>query len=271
MTKYIILIISLLIYFPSRSQEAYKIFESGVISLSGVNEGSPSVTADGNTLVFTRYQSYRKKVPYIAEKVGSVWEVSRLNFVDTLYNLAISPDGQTIFYKIRKSQRPHSTFKVNRKANGTWSRPQQLQGDLITNAGYFRMAKDGTLYMYIAGVANQPKGIYYAEPGDYENPQWLSDAVSPYPATVYSAIPSSDEQKIIVNRGGLVTDEDKAFLGPKGLRVHEQHNGRWDLGKRIEGIPYTWYAEILPDGRMLFVKDGDLYVISLRDLNIKWN
>jgi hypothetical protein len=125
--------------------------------------------------------------------------------------------------------------------------------------------------MYVAGVAGYPKGIYYSEPENYEQPQWLSDAVSPYPATVYSAIPSSNEQLLIVNRGGLVTEEDKALLGPKGLRVHQVHNGRWDLGKPIQGIPYTWYAEILPDDRMIFVKNGELYEVDLQDLNIEWN
>jgi Tol biopolymer transport system component len=42
----------------------------GVISSPDSSESSPSMTADGRTMVFTRYASYREQVPYIATRTG---------------------------------------------------------------------------------------------------------------------------------------------------------------------------------------------------------
>lgn len=256
-------------------EDEYAIFEPGIISTTNYKEGSPSITKDGNTLVFARYQNYGKKLPYIAKKSEGNWTVERLTFVDTLYNLAISPDGSQIFFKVRKKkdgESVYNTYSVRKESNDSWGTPQKLPGALFKNAGYFRVAGDGTLYMYINAMAGNPKGIYKSElkkDGSYAYPQWLSDAVSPYGSTTYSPVVNSDESKIIVNRAGL-RGEMKEKLGPPGLYIHNKHNGQWDTGTRIEGIPYTWYAEILPDNRLIFVKNGDLLAVSMDDLGIDW-
>lgn len=261
----------------SQSDTAYKVFEPGVISLPDVREGSPSITADGNTLVFTRYQSYGKQVPYIAQRRGNTWAVARWPVIDTLYNLAIAPDGQRIVYKVRyenENGSSYATFRTDRQDDGSWTDPVALPGPLLPNAGYFRIAIDGTLYMFINSSAGNPKGIYTSEPtadGGYTEPVWLSDAVSPYTSTTYTPIPNTRENKLIVNRAGISSEESKKNLGPTGLYLYQKHNGRWDMGTHIEGIPYTFYAAMTPDDRMLFVHQGDLYEIDVADLNISFS
>jgi len=250
----------------------YEVFEPGVISLPGVIESSPSVTADGNTLVFTRYQSYRNQVPYIANRTDEGWEVERLPFIDTLYNLAISPNGDRILFRVR-GQSTSASYRVDRLMDGSWGEPVRLPGPYYSGAGYFRFAPDRTVYMYINGSHGGPRGIYYVEEnwdGSYGKPRWLSDGISPHPATVYSPIVNSDETKIIVNRGYLRTEEEKAKLGPSGLHIHTWKDKRWDYGPAIKGLPQTFYAEILPDGRFIFVQDGDLQVVSLETLGLEW-
>jgi len=249
----------------------YSIFEPGLISISGWSEGSPSITADGQTLLFTRFKSYGQQVPYIAQRDGDSWTVERFSPLDTVYNLAISPDGQQVFYKKRFADGSAQSYRMQRTKDDGWSAPQQLPGPLFQNAGYFRVAQDGTLYMYISNTAGNPRGIYYAEPqpdGSYAQPQWLSDAVSPYGSTTYTPIVNADETRLIVNRAGIVPGPVEDKLGQKGLRFHQKYNGQWDTGTRIEGIPYTYYAEVLPDGRLIFVHKGDLYEIDLMDTNI---
>ncbi len=249
----------------------YNIFEPGLISIDSFAEGSPSITADGRTLLFTRFKSYGKQFPYIARRTADSWEVGRFQPLDTVYNLAISPDGQQVFYKKRFEDGSAQAYRLQRSANGNWAEPQELPGPLFKNAGYFRVAQDGTLYMYINSAAGNPRGIYYAEPqpdGSYGQPQWLSDAVSPYGSTTYTPIVSADETRLIVNRAGIPPGQTEEQLGEKGLHYHQQYNGQWDSGTRITGIPYTYYAEILPDGRMIFVHDGDLYEIDLASTNI---
>ena len=260
----------------AQSDSLYTVFEPGIISREGIKEGSPSVTADGNTFVFVRYQSYGDKVPYQATRKGSSWEVERLNFVDTLYNLAIAPDGKRIVYKTRNfeggDERISRAFYVDRQPGGSWGEPVALQGEILGQAGYFRIAKDGTLYMF--AFADSGKGIYYSEPdgkGGYEPAEWVSDAISPYGAVCYGAVVNDDETKMIVNHAGLRTDEAKQRFGPKGLHYHEKHGEVWDYGKRMKGLPYSWYSTVIPDGRLVFNYDGNLYVTPLSDLGISWN
>ena len=262
----------------AQSQAEISVFEPSVISLEGVSEGSPDITADGNTLVFTRYESYGDKVPYIAERInsGSGWEVRQLTFTDTLYNLAISPDGQRIVYKTRNRPSPgadrvNNAFRVDRNPDGSWGEPVEMQPDL-KDAGYFRIANDGTLYLFINASEGTPRGIFTSElnsDGSYSDPVWLSDAVSPYPSVTYSPIINDDETKIIVNRAGL-SEEEEQKLGERGLYIHQKYGFQWDTGRRLN-LPYSWYAEVLPDGRLIFVENGDLYEASLEELGINWN
>ena len=262
----------------AQSQAEISVFEPGVISMDGISEGSPDITADGNTLVFTRYESYGDQVPYIAERSasGSGWEVRQLTFTDTLYNLAISPDGQRIVYKTRNRPSPgadrvNNAFRVDRNPDGSWGEPVEMQPDL-KDAGYFRIANDGTLYLFINASEGTPRGIFTSElnsDGSYSDPVWLSDAVSPYPSVTYSPIINDDETKIIVNRAGL-SEEEEQKLGERGLYIHQKYGFQWDTGRRLN-LPYSWYAEVLPDGRLIFVENGDLYEASLEELGINWN
>ena len=253
-----------------------KVFEPGVISSEDMTEGSPSITSDGQTLVFTRYQSYGDQIPYIAERTEKSWEVSRLMFADTLYNLAISPDGQRIVYKTRNRPAPgedrvNNAFRVDRNTDGSWGEPVEMQENL-KDAGYFRIAKDGTLYLFINASEGTPRGIFTSElkeNGSYTDPVWLSDAVSPFPSVTYSPVVNSTEDKIIVNRAGL-SDEEQEKFGQSGLYLHKKYDFQWDTGTRLK-LPYTWYSEILPDGRIIFVEEGDFYEASLEELGVEWN
>jgi hypothetical protein len=85
----------------------------------------------------------------------------------------------------------------------------------------------------------------------------------------YSPVVNSDESKIIVNRAGL-SDEEQERFGKSGLYIHNRYDFQWDTGRRLN-LPYTWYSEILPDGRIIFVEEGDFYEASLEELGIDWN
>lgn len=271
----LIVFIAVKVSFAQPEDISFEIFEPGVISIEGIKEGSPSITADGETIAFVRYQSYGDKVPYIANKVDGSWEVERLNFIDTLYNLAISPDGQRIVFKTRNRPSPgadrvNNAFRVDRQADGTWGEPVKMQPNL-KDAGYFRIANDGTLYSFINASEGTPRGIFTSElkdDGSYTDPVWLSDAVSPFPSVTYSPVINASEDLIIVNRAGL-NEEEEDKLGKKGLYIHQKYGFQWDTGTRLN-LPYSWYSMITPDGRIVFVEDGDLYVADLKELGIEW-
>jgi hypothetical protein len=106
----------------------WQVFESGTISLPDVRETSPSITADGQTMVFARTENWNDKVPCIATRTGDRWSVRTAPFADTLYNLAIAPDGQSIFFKKNETQDGEDVspaYRVARTSDG-WGEPQSL-------------------------------------------------------------------------------------------------------------------------------------------------
>jgi hypothetical protein len=245
-------------------------FAPGVISLSDIRETSPSITADGQTLLFARTAGWRDKVPYTATRSGDGWNVVKTPFADTLYNIAIAPDGQSAFFKTYERQEGEEVsraYRVDRTTDG-WGTPQRLPSLFNINAGYFCPMADGTLYFF----ARAPRpGIYVAEPdgnGGYSDPQWLSDAVSPEGTTSFDVLMHPAEDRLIITRAGL-PDNRADELGPRGFFFYRRTAQGWQEVRRLD-LPYGWGATVLPDGRFLFVDAGDLQTVPLATLGIDW-
>jgi len=251
----------------------WRVFAPGVVSLDDIVETSPSITADGKTLVFARTESWADKVPYIATRTagGTGWSVQKAPFADTLYNLAITPDGQSIFFKAydeRGGERVSRVYRVDR-TNGGWSNPQNLPSLFNINAGYFCPMADGTLYFFARGP--EKPGIYRSEPdgsGSYGAPAWVSDAVSPDGTTSFDVLVHPDEDRLLITRAGIPDDQTDT-LGPRGIYLYRRTDAGWQEEDRLD-LPYAWGATVLPDGRLLFVDAGDLQTVSLRSLGVEW-
>jgi hypothetical protein len=255
---------------PPPPDTTWTVFEPGAISTPEVTETSPSITADGQTMVFARTDNWTDKVPYIATRRGDGWSVQKAPFADTLYNLAVAPDGQSIFFKkdeMKDGEEVSRAYRVRRTENG-WGAPQSLPTLFNTDAGYFCPMTDGILYFF----ARSPRpGIYRVEPdeeGGYTEPQWVSDAVSPEGTTSFDVLVHPDEDRLIITRAGL-SDEQASALGPRGFFYYERTDEGWREGKRLD-LPYGWGATVLPDGRLLFVDAGDLQTVPLSVLGIDW-
>ena len=248
----------------------WRVFAPGVISTPDLRETSPSISADGKTMVFARTENWKDKVPYLATRSNDGWNVRKAPFADTLYNLAIAPDGRSIFFKKNETQDGEDvsrTYRVNRTEDG-WGPPQNLPALFNVNAGYFCPMADGTLYFY----ARSPRsGIYRTEPdanGGYEDPTWVSDAVSPEGTTSFDVLVHPNDDRLIITRAGL-SDEQEAELGPRGFFYYRRTEDGWREEKRLD-LPYAWGATVLPEGRFLFVDAGNLQTVSLSTLGLDW-
>jgi hypothetical protein len=245
-------------------------FAPGTVSQPDIRETSPSVTADGQTLMFARTEGWRQKVPYLATWEDDRWRADQLAFADTLYNVAITPDGETAFFKAYDQQDGEEVSRAYRVARtaGGWGAPEELSTLFNINAGYFCPVADGTLYFF----ARSPRpGIYYAEPdgsGGYGAPQWLSDAVSPEGTTTFDVLMHPDEDRLIVTRAGIPDDQGET-LGPRGFFYYRKTGSEWREVRRLD-LPYGWGATVLPDGRFLFVDAGDLQTVPLDMLGVDW-
>jgi hypothetical protein len=255
---------------PAIADTTWQAFAPGVISLPDIRETSPSIAADGQTMVFARTPNWRDKVPYIATRSGDAWTVAEAPFADTLYNVALAPDGQSAFFKtyeMQDGEEVSRAYRVERTEDG-WGAPHPLPSLFNINAGYFCPMADGTLYFF----ARTPRpGIYVAAPdgnGGYDAPQWLSDAVSPEGTTSFDVLVHPDEDRLIITRAGIPDDRADA-LGPRGFYLYRRTADGWQETKRLD-LPYGWGATVLPDGRFLFVDAGDLQTVPLTALGVDW-
>jgi len=255
---------------PPAADTTWQPFAPGVISLPAIRETSPSISADGQTMAFARTSNWRDKVPYIATRSGDAWTVAEAPFADTLYNVALAPDGQSAFFKayeVQDGEEVSRAYRVERTEDG-WGAPRNLPSLAGINAGYFCPMADGTLYFF----ARTPRpGIYVATPdgnGGYGAPQWLSDAVSPEGTTSFDVLMHLDEDRLIITRAGIPDDRADA-LGPRGFYLYRRTADGWQETKRLD-LPYGWGATVLPDGRFLFVDAGDLQTVPLTALGVDW-
>jgi len=268
--------LSLLLIFQSvlTAQEtpAMTIFEPGLVSLPDIRETSPTVTADGETLVFARTSGWREKVPYIAHKTDNGWEVEPLTFADTIYNLAISSAGNMIIYKqyedISEDKSISHTYTVERTDDG-WSEPVE-QNDLYNiNAGYFCLLGNGEKLYYFgrwpqAGIYETMRGA----DGQYSKGVLVSEAISIPNTTTFDALIHPDEDKLIVTRAGL-SEEQAKELGERGYYLYEKQDSEWKEVKRLN-LPYGWGATMWPDGKLMFVEAGDLQFVDIEELGFGW-
>lgn len=262
----------------AENEQRGSVVAPGVISSPDSSESSPSITADGRTMVFTRYTGYGQQVPYIATHAGddgtaNAWTVRRAPFAEYVYNLSISPDGTTILYRTPRTGNPDTEpvsriFRVERSDDGRWGTPEEISSLRGTRAGYVDIQPDGSLYLYARPAASgddpdRPRGIYrmrQSADGSYGPLQFAGADISPRGTTTFSPEVFDGGHRMIVTRAGM-SDEEEAELGNRGFYLHRKTPNGWDSGTRL-ALPYGWDATLLRGGGLLYVDDGDLYLID---------
>lgn len=284
----VLLALSLLLCLPlaaqsngSSSDTTWSVYERSVISAPDSGESSVSITADGATMLFTRYASYGKQVPYVATRPeadsAAAWDVRRAAFADTVYNAAISPDGQTVFFRgPRRSSSeeepfPPEIYRTERTSSG-WTEPQTVP-ELYGCGGYMDVMRDGTVYGYCnksGDYATGGNGIQRLRPdgrGGYRRTRLVSLNVSPPGTLTFDAIVHPDGDRMIVTRTSIPEDRQDE-LGPRGFYYHERTDDGWTPGLRLD-LPYGWSPEVVDD-HLLFVDEGDVQSIPLDEVGVVW-
>ena len=246
----------------------YRSFLGDLAASGRFEDTSPTFTKDGNTMVFARYADWMKKVPHMATKTDEGWSMEQMTFADSLYNLAISPDGKQIVYKTfeYKGEEEITRAFISSKSRTGWSEPIELKNLYNTGAGYFQIMEDGTLFYF----ARKPKkGIYYSEPDKkqfYSKPKWFDDAVGLEKTDSFDVLMHPNQDKLIITQAyGRKRSET---LGEIGMYYYEKQGELWKRMKRIP-LGYAWGASIINDN-FIFVRNGKLQYVSLKDIGIKW-
>lgn len=286
MRSVLLLALSLLLSAPLAAQSpdtTWSVYQRGVISQPDSGESSVSINADGTTMLFTRYASYPKQIPYVATRddaganTDAEWHVRRAAFADTIYNAAISPDGQTVFFRGPRGSSneeeplPPEIYRTERTPSG-WSEPQTVP-ELYGCGGYMDVMRDGTIYAYCnksGDYATGGNGIQRLRPdgrGGYRRTRLVSLHVSPPGTLTFDAIVHPDGDRMIVTRTSIPEDQQDE-LGPRGFFYHERTDDGWSPGIRLD-LPYGWSPEVVDD-HLLFVSNGDVQSVPLTEIDVVW-
>ncbi len=192
-----------------------------------------------------------------------------LSITDTLYNLAITPDGNRIIFKkyeYPKGEEVSKTYIVDREGP-SWGTPKEVNTLYNINAGYFQPLSDKSLVMF----ARLPRpGIYISYPDDekiYSIPKWVDDMLVPDSTTSFDAFLNKKKNKLIITRA--VYKKDEETIGPDGFFYYRKINGEWLESKRLP-LPYGWGATVTSNDEFIFVRNRNLQILPLSDLEISW-
>lgn len=234
---------------------------SGLIS-TDASEASPSFANDGKSMVFARYgEDWTKKDPFYAVLSEGVWKVEAIVSIGKVYNLAISPDGESVFYS--KSEGKKRTLMRVRLENGRWSTPENLTEKFGVKGSYPNLDSNGNLYFFDSDGSRGP-GIYksvglregFAKP----EPVFLSEN-----ATTFDPY-TENGSSILVTR----CFDDTCESG--------MTNGIWEIsfdskGKKFErkltAIPYAWGGQPIKSlGLFVYTDGNDILAIPLREAGL---
>ncbi len=225
-------------------------FAPGRISTS-LHETSPSFTEDGRAMVFARYDDdWTKKQGFIAYLTADGWQEELLEDIGEIYNLAIAPDGQSIFYSIRPEEGPPQLLRLHRR-DGAWTWVENLTNRYRISGTYPCLCEDGNLLFYDA-EGPDGAGIYSAESAgigfEPAEPVYIPDEAAPFDVF------STDGRRLLVTR---CFDDDCSS---------DERNGVWSVVRLpngqveeelVAGLPYAWGAQIVEELGLFIYTDGE--------------
>ncbi len=135
------------IYYDSSFVTADGIFYQGILSTGELSENSFSFTKNQDLIFQTRTADWDNQFGFLATKENGLFTASiPLAVIDTIYNGAISPDGNKIIYCIKR-QNAEQIWLLERD-KGNWTEPLNLTERSNIDGGYFYWLTDKDLFFH---------------------------------------------------------------------------------------------------------------------------
>lgn len=235
----------------SNAQEV--IFEPDYISVPQRTTHEISFTQDGYSVYYTQTANSQWGKSQLGFGVffsdGKWSQPLKVDFVDSLYNMSVSPDGnRLLFCKEDKTW-------VCQKENGKWSDPKELNSDLDFSfkGGYYHILEDQSFYFSsVQEDESHPyDDIYYVafREGTYQKPKRLSKNINTE-ATEFSPWVNSGNSVMIFTR------YDASSKANTGLFISRFEENEWQKAQKINTLEYGWGVFVREDIRTLYYTTG---------------
>lgn len=226
-------------------------FLPGIVSTEA-SETSPSFSADGKRLVFARYgDDWSQKDPYFGLLTEEGWTVEPLPGIGPVYNLAISPDGETLIISTKSEEGSRELFGTRRSGEG-WSPRENLTAEYGIVGTYPALTTSGDLLVYDAEGTEGP-GVYVARKQDSgfgpAEPLYV-----PAGGTTFDAFLDESSGTLLVSR---CLDDTCASEGPNGIWEVRVKKGVAGRAGKIQGLPYAWGVQPVESLGLLVFTDGE--------------
>ncbi len=245
------------------------IFEPENISLPKRTTHEISFTQDGQTLYFTRTVDNKWRKAQIGFKSyfsnGNWSKPVKVEFVDSLYNMSISPDGNRVLF----CKEDKTWMCLNE--NGKWSVPKDLNSasDFSFNGGYYHISSDHSFYF--SGVQENElhpyDDIYYVvfRDGKYQKPKRLTTNINTE-ATEFSPWVNKKNNAMIFTRYDASSDTNT------GIFVSRFKENKWQKAQKIDVLAYGWGVFVREDiGTLYYTAGGVIHTYDLDSLDIDIN
>lgn len=230
-------------------------------------EALPQLSADGKTLIFTRFINNQEDF-YAAEKKDGKWtNVQPLRELNTPFSEGahtISADGRLLVFTFCQSGPDLGGCNLfySEKCDGNWSRPEMIEGSLNTGAweGQPTLSADGSLLLF---VSDRPGGLggrdiwasRRSAGGRWGKPVNLGEAIN---------TSGNDTSPFLHADGRTLYFSSDGWPGMGGIdlyRVQLQDDGRWgtvkNLGYPINTPDNEGAVSISLDGKTGFFAKGE--------------
>lgn len=240
------------------------IYYEGLISDAIQDENVISFSKNEEYVFFTRAKDWQHQTGYIAKKKNGLYTVPEIvPGLDTIYNGAISPNGNCILFATRNDN--HEDIWLIEKKENTWSDPIQLSADSTILGGYFHWFNEEEIYFYIP--ENKGDIVKGSIKQDQINIADSLSILNTLEGTEFSPFMDQDKRYLIFTRYKEGDATQQGFFSSKNAGTLEEPC--WIYPTKIQDLPYGWNAYILPTKNVILYSDGrNFYSESLDSLQI---